>query len=75
LYLRKVRPNDNRPIKVPLFYPITFLIACCFIILMTVITTPVDSFLCLAIIAAGIPVYYLGVKWKKPKSIQKKIGE
>jgi len=25
--------------------------------------------------AAGVPVYFLGVKWKKPQSIQSKLGK
>ena len=40
---------------------------------MTIVKTPKDSFACLGVIAAGIPVYGLGVKWKKPKAIQDKI--
>jgi hypothetical protein len=26
------------------------------------------------VLAAGIPVYYVGVKWEKPKALQDKIG-
>lgn len=73
-WLRKVKPNEPRPIKVNLFFPITFLIVCLFIIVMTFFTIPKDSFLCLCVIFAGIPVYFLGVKWKKPKSIQDKLN-
>lgn len=73
LYLRKSQPDISRPIKVNLFYPITFLIVCFFIILMTLYQIPVESFMCIAVLALGIPVYFLGVKWKKPDSIQKKL--
>jgi amino acid transporter len=75
LYLRKSQPDLPRPIKVNLFYPITFLIVCFFIIAMTLYQIPQESFMCLAVLAAGVPVYYLGVKWKKPESIQKKLGK
>lgn len=60
LWLRRVRPDLPRPIKVNLFYPITFLIVCIFIILMTLYQIPVESFVCLGIIASGIPVYWAG---------------
>jgi hypothetical protein len=42
--------------------------------MMTIYDKPFDSLLCLLILAAGIPVYYIGVKWKKPKEFQDKIG-
>ncbi len=75
LWLRKKQPNVYRPIKVNLFYPITFLVVCLFIIIMTFIDIPFESFCCLGVIAAGIPLYYLGVKWDKPKSLQKKLDK
>lgn len=73
LYLRKTHPDLPRPIRVNLFYPITFLIVCFFIILMTLYQIPMESLGCLIVLAAGIPVYLVGVKWEKPKSIQKKL--
>ena len=48
---------------------------CLFIILMTFIQIPKESFICLLLMAAGVPVYFLGVKWKKPQSIQSKLGK
>ncbi len=74
MYLRKSQPDLPRPIKINLFYPITFLIVCLFIISMTLYQIPVESFMCLGVLAAGIPVYYVGVKWEKPKALQDKIG-
>lgn len=73
LWLRKKQPDLPRPIKVNLFFPITFLVVCLFIILMTLYQIPIESFVCLAIMAAGVPVYFVGVKWQKPKSIQDKL--
>jgi len=75
LWLRKKRPDLPRPIRVSLFYPYSFLIVCCFIILVTLIQIPKESFICLGIIASGIPVYLIGVKWKKPKAIQNKLDK
>jgi L-type amino acid transporter 5 len=74
LYLRKIQPNTPRPIKVNLFYPYSFLIICLFIIMLTLYQKPLESIICLAIIALGIPVFWLGVKWEKPKSVQQKLG-
>lgn len=42
---------------------------------MTLVQIPFESFCCLAIIALGIPVYGIGVVWKKPKKIQEKFGK
>ena len=74
LYLRKTQPNRDRPIRVNLFYPTVFMFVCLFIILMTLWQIPVQSLLCIIVLAAGIPVYFLGVKWKKPASVQNKLG-
>lgn len=74
MYLRKTQPDLKRPIKVNLFYPSVFLFVCLFIILMTLWQIPGQSLMCIILLAAGIPVYYLGVKWKKPVSVQNKIG-
>lgn len=73
LYLRKTQPNRDRPIRVNLFYPTVFMFVCLFIILMTLWQIPVQSLLCIIVLAAGIPVYFLGVKWKKPASVQNKL--
>lgn len=75
LWLRKKRPDLSRPIKVSLFYPYSFLIVCLFIILVTFVQIPLESFICLGIIGSGIPIYIIGVKWQKPKPIQDKLGK
>ena len=67
--------NKNISFKVNLFFPIAFLLGCIFIIAMTVIITPGDSLLCLVVILAGVPVYYIFVVMKKPKYLKDKIGE
>jgi Flp pilus assembly protein TadB len=61
--------------QVSLFYPITFLFVCVFIIVVTLYQLPMESLICLCIMGSGVPVYFLGVKWRKPKSIQDKLGK
>ncbi|CAF1036527.1 unnamed protein product [Brachionus calyciflorus] len=73
LWLRRVKPDILRPIKVNLFFPIVFLFTCIFTIIMTFIKSPQDSLMCLFVILLGVPVYYIFVYIKKPKSIQSKI--
>lgn len=73
LYLRKIQPRTPRPIKVSLFYPYSFLIICLFIIAMTLYQKPIESIVCLGIIALGVPVFWVGVIWKKPKSVQARL--
>jgi amino acid transporter len=75
LYLRKTQPKAPRPIKVSLFYPYSFLIICLFIIVLSFYQKPIESFFCIGIIALGIPIYWVGVRWPKPKPIQKKLGK
>jgi hypothetical protein len=74
LYLRKIQPNTPRPIKVNLFYPYSFLIICLLIIAVSLYQKPIESILCFFVIGLGIPVFWLGVKWQKPKSVQNKFG-
>jgi amino acid transporter len=43
LYLRWKLPDIERPIKVPLVLPVTFLICCIFLVLVPAIVTPLDT--------------------------------
>lgn len=64
LLLRKRDPHMNRPYRVPL-YPITPLIALtggCFILVMTMITTPGLAIIGIGVTALGIPIYYAKAK-------------
>lgn len=74
LYLRKYRPEINRPIVVNLIYPIVFCVICLLIILMTIYTSPIDSIMCVVVILAGVPIYGVFVVMDKPKSIDDKIN-
>jgi len=65
LYLRWTRPDMNRPIKVNLIFPIAFLFICSFLVFMPLYVRPLEVGLGLIITAGGIPIYLLGVRWKK----------
>lgn len=75
IVLRKTRPDMDRPIKVNLFFPITFVVICFGIIGVIVASSPVDSLTCLLVILAGVPVYWLFIAIEKPKSLNTKIGK
>ncbi|CAH1780167.1 unnamed protein product [Owenia fusiformis] len=69
IYLRYKRPELPRPIKFPIIIPISFLIICIFLLIVPLYAAPVDTGIGVAIVASGVPVYLIGVKWKnKPKS-------
>lgn len=69
LYLRYKEPLRHRPIKVNLLLPITFFVLCSILVCVPVITQPKDVGLGLAIVASGIPVYFLFCKVKRPQCI------
>jgi hypothetical protein len=54
-------------------FPIIFLILTTFIIGFTFYKTPMDSFVCLAVILMGLPIYILFIKMDKPKKVQEKL--
>jgi L-type amino acid transporter 5 len=68
LYLRYTQPNMERPIKLNLAIPITFVVITCFLVFMPLYVRPVEVGMGLLITGSGIPVYLVGVKWKnKPR--------
>ena len=62
-------------VKVNLFFPIAFLVICILVILISCIKTPFDSFVCIAIILAGLPVYYVCCARKMSPGLSQKLGE
>lgn len=69
LWLRRTKPDIQRPIKVNIVIPYLFLIAIACLVIIPAITQPMDTAIGLAILLSGIPVYYLCVKWEsKPHS-------
>ncbi|XP_014217404.1 Y+L amino acid transporter 2 [Copidosoma floridanum] len=72
LWLRYKRPQMNRPIKVSLWIPVTFVLICAFLVLVPCFERPIEVFMGVAITLSGIPAYFIGVAWKKkPKTFQK----
>lgn len=68
LWLRRVKPDIPRPIKVNIIIPYLFLIAIGCLVIIPAITRPIDTAIGAAILLSGVPVYYLCVKWKgKPE--------
>jgi len=72
-YLRWKKPKVVRPISAPLPLAILFLLVCGFLIIVPLVDDPGTNGWGIAIIAAGIPVYWFGVLWNdddKPRLIQ-----
>ncbi|XP_059469406.1 large neutral amino acids transporter small subunit 1 [Neocloeon triangulifer] len=68
LWLRYKQPDAHRPIKVNIMLPIMFFIVCIFLVTMPVYKKPGEVGVGLLIIATGIPVYLICIRWKnKPK--------
>ncbi|XP_056279465.1 large neutral amino acids transporter small subunit 1-like [Pseudoliparis swirei] len=71
IWLRFTKPDLRRPIKVYLVIPVTFVLGCVFMIVVSFWAAPFECLVGCSIILTGIPVYFLGYKWKKPHAVQK----
>ncbi|XP_072169684.1 Y+L amino acid transporter 2-like isoform X1 [Diadema setosum] len=72
IYLRFTRPDMERPIKYPILLPITFVLACVFLVIMGTVAAPQDTLIGLAITLTGFPVYFLCIWWQnKPAAVLK----
>lgn len=64
LWLRRIKPDIPRPIKVNLIIPYLFLIAIACLVIIPAIQQPKDTAIGLGILFSGVPVYYICVKWQ-----------
>ncbi|XP_064599396.1 cystine/glutamate transporter-like [Liolophura sinensis] len=70
LYLRWSQPGIDRPLKLNLAIPISQLFVTIFVEVLAIYTRPRKMGLAILIMAAGFPVYWVGVCWKKkPRAI------
>ncbi|XP_067932341.1 Y+L amino acid transporter 2-like [Watersipora subatra] len=71
LYIRWKKPDLKRPLKISLFWPISYLIMTVFICAIPLITEPLQVGMGIIIVCTGIPVYILFVKYR-PQALTKK---
>jgi len=64
IYLRWKKPDLHRPMKVSLFFPISFSIICLFLIILPLFVDPIKQIIALAILLSGVPVHYIFVQKK-----------
>lgn len=75
-WLRYAQPNLPRPIRVPLVFPIVYLIATLFVTVVPMYASPVETGYGILMILSSVPVYLVFVLWKnKPKFFQRFMGK
>lgn len=74
--LRYTQPDLVRPIRVPMVYPILYLLATAFVTIVPMIASPKETGVGLLMILTSVPVYFIFIAWRsKPKAFQKTMGE
>lgn len=67
-WLRWAQPNLPRPIRVPLVFPVVYLLATLFVTIVPMYASPVETGYGILMILSSIPVYAVCIAWKnKPK--------
>uniref|UniRef100_A0A7E4VPK1 Y+L amino acid transporter 2 n=1 Tax=Panagrellus redivivus TaxID=6233 RepID=A0A7E4VPK1_PANRE len=63
------RSHPDRPIKINIIIPLTFFLICCYVLVAPFVQKPTELIVAAILIASGVPVYYIFVKWTKPACI------
>lgn len=67
-WLRWAQPNLPRPIRVPMVFPIIYLLASLFVTVVPMYASPVETGYGVLMILSSVPVYFVCIAWKnKPK--------
>uniref|UniRef100_A0AAY4EGP0 Solute carrier family 7 member 5 n=1 Tax=Denticeps clupeoides TaxID=299321 RepID=A0AAY4EGP0_9TELE len=75
LWLRWTKPELHRPIKICVLVPLTFVLGCAFMVIVSFWAAPFECLIGTGIILTGIPFYLLGYKWQKPHVVRKILGK
>ncbi|CAH8555775.1 unnamed protein product [Schistosoma margrebowiei] len=72
LYIRRTNPQMNTSgFKLPIFFPVLYLIVDIAIGILAIYQKPTDCAISIGVMLLGVPVYIFGVVWKnKPRSIR-----
>lgn len=74
-WLRWAQPNLPRPIRVPLVFPIVYLLATLFVTVVPMYASPVETGYGILMILSSVPVYLVFIAWKnKPMWFQRTMG-
>lgn len=65
LWWRVKYPEMERPVKMPIGLPITFLLASAFLVISAVYAAPKECLIGTCIVVSGIPVYLIGIRYQK----------
>ncbi|OON22274.1 Asc-type amino acid transporter 1 domain protein, partial [Opisthorchis viverrini] len=72
IHIKRNNPGLNKTkFKLPMFLPILYLIVNFGIGIFSIYNAPLNSLICLGLMAMGIPLYIIGIAWKtKPRVIE-----
>lgn len=74
-WLRYAQPNLPRPIRVPLVFPIVYLLATIFVTVVPMYASPEETGYGCLMILTSVPVYIIFIAWRsKPKWFQQSMG-
>lgn len=76
LVLRRTQPQRARPIRVPAWVPCLYLLFSFLLIVLPLYNSPTESLCGLALLAAGVPVYFVTVRWRhKPAPYERALNK